>query len=183
MLRRTRIVFSTLIFICFFLVFVDLKHIIPAEYINILLFLQFIPSVIKFYNLETLAAAGFLVVLVLTLLSGRTYCSFLCPLGIGQDLFSRIGGRFKRKFRRYGFKKPFTILRYSLLAITLIVTLIWGIYMITLLDPYSIFGRFMTYFARPAVIVINNFLAGILGKFDIYTLSNVPVKGFSLIVY
>ena len=183
LLRRTRIVFSTLIFICFFLVFVDFKNIIPAEYINILLFLQFIPSVIKFYNLETLAAAGFLVVLVLTLLSGRTYCSFLCPLGIGQDLFSRIGGRFKRKFRRYGFKKPFTILRYSLLAITLIVTLIWGIYMITLLDPYSIFGRFMTYFARPAVIVINNFLAGILGKFDIYTLSNVPVKGFSLIVY
>ena len=55
--------------------------------------------------------------------------------------------------------------------------------MITLLDPYSIFGRFMTCFAKPVVIVINNFLAGILGKFDIYTLSNVPVKGFPLIVY
>jgi polyferredoxin len=128
-------------------------------------------------------AGGFVVVLVLTFLTGRTYCSFLCPLGIGQDLFSRIGGRFKRKFRRYGFKKPFTILRYSLLAFTLIVTLIWGIYLITMLDPFSIFGRFMTYFAKPAVIVINNFLAGILGKFDIYTLSNVPVKGFPLIVY
>ncbi|MCX6325200.1 MAG: 4Fe-4S binding protein, partial [Bacteroidia bacterium] len=133
--------------------------------------------------LETLAAAGFIFVLVLTLLSGRTYCSFLCPLGIGQDLFSRIGGRFKRKFRRYGFKKPFTILRYSLLALTLIVTLIWGIYLITLLDPYSIFGRFMTYFAKPGVILINNFLSGILGKFDIYTLNNVPVNGFPLIVY
>jgi polyferredoxin len=183
LLRRTRILFSSLILISFFLIFVDFKNIIPAEYINILLFLQFIPSFIKFYNLETLAATGFLIVLVLTLLSGRTYCSFLCPLGIGQDLFSRIGGRFRRKFRRYGFKKPFTVLRYSLLAITLIVTMLWGIYMITLLDPYSIFGRFMTYFARPGVIVINNFLSGILGKFDIYTLSNVPVKGFSLIVY
>jgi polyferredoxin len=183
LLRRTRILFSSLILISFFLIFVDFKNIIPAEYINILLFLQFIPSFIKFYNLETLAATGFLIVLVLTLLSGRTYCSFLCPLGIGQDLFSRIGGRFRRKFRRYGFKKPFTVLRYSLLAITLIVTMLWGIYMITLLDPFSIFGRFMTYFARPGVIVINNFLSGILGKFDIYTLSNVPVKGFSLIVY
>src|SRR5450759_4367511 len=183
LLRRIRIIFSTLVFICFFLVFVDFRYIIPANYINIVLFLQFIPSVIKFYDLETLAAGGFLVVLILTLLTGRTYCSFLCPLGIGQDLFSRIGGRFKRKFRRYGFKRPFTILRYSLLALTVIVTLIWGIYMITLLDPYSIFGRFMTYFAKPAVIVINNFLAGILGKFDIYTLSNVPVKEFPLIVY
>jgi polyferredoxin len=182
-LRRIRIVFSTLVFICFFLVFIDFKSIIPASYINILLYLQFIPSFIKFYDLQTLAASGFLFVLALTLLTGRTYCSFLCPLGIGQDLFSRIGGILKRRFRRYGLKKPFTVLRYSFLAITLIVVLIWGIYMITLLDPYSIFGRFMTYFAKPVVIVINNFLAGILGKFDIYTLSNVPFKRFTLIVY
>jgi len=183
LLRRFRIVFSTLVLICFFLVFVDFRSIIPTAYFNILLYLQFIPSAIKFLDIATWAAAGFFIVLVLTLLTGRTYCSFLCPLGIGQDLFSRIGGRFKRKFRRYGFKRPFTILRYSLLALTVIVTLIWGIYMITLLDPYSIFGRFMTYFAKPAVLYINNFLAGILGKFDIYTLSNVPVKRFALIAY
>src|SRR5512133_507523 len=183
LLRRIRIVFSTLIFIYFFLVFVDFKSLIPAEYINALMFLQFIPSILKFYDLRTLAAGGFLIILLLTLLSGRTYCSFLCPLGIGQDLNSRIGGRIKKKFRRYGFKKPFTVLRYIILAATLVVTMIWGIYMITLLDPYSIFGRFMTYFAKPVIIYVNNFLAGILGKFDIYTLSNVPVKGFSLIVY
>ncbi|HUX59399.1 MAG TPA: 4Fe-4S dicluster domain-containing protein [Bacteroidales bacterium] len=182
-LRRIRILFSSIVFICFFLIFIDFRSLIPTEYINILLYIQFVPSVLKYINLETLAVGGFLIVLVLTLLTGRTYCSFLCPLGIGQDLFSRIGGRFKKKFRRYGYKKPFTVLRYSLLAITLIVTLIWGTYMITLLDPYSIFGRFVTYFARPAVLLLNNFIAGILGKFDIYTLSNVPVKGFSLVVY
>jgi len=183
LLRRLRIAFSTLIFICFFLLFVDFRHLIPAEYTNILLYLQFIPSAIKFYSLGSMAAGGFLVVLILTVLTGRTYCSFLCPLGIGMDLNSRIGGRIRKKFRRYGFKKPFTVLRYSLLAATLIVTMVWGIYMITLLDPYSIFGRFMTFFAKPAVIVINNFLAGILGKFDIYILSNVPNKGFPLITY
>ena len=182
-LRRIRIVFSTLIFIFFFLAFADFKFLIPSNYINTLLFLQFIPSLVKFYDLKTLAAGGFLAILLLTLISGRTYCSFLCPLGIGQDLFSRIGGRIKKKFRRYGFKKPFTILRYTLLALTLIVTLVWGIYMITLLDPYSIFARFMTFFAKPVIIIINNFFAGILGKFDIYTLSNIPVKGFSLIAY
>jgi polyferredoxin len=183
LLRRFRIFFSTIIFICFVLVFIDFRSLIPSEYINILLFFQFVPSVFKFINLESLATCGFLAVLLLTILSGRTYCSFLCPLGIGQDLFSRFGGRIKRKFRRYGYKKPFTLLRYSLLAVTLIVTMVWGIYMITLLDPYSIFARFMTYFIKPVILLINNFLAGILGKFDIYTLSNVPVKGFSLIVY
>src|SRR5664280_1531680 len=137
LLRRIRIVFSTLVFIFFVLVFVDFKSIIPASYINALTFLQFIPSVLKFYDLKTLAAGGFLIILLLTLVTGRTYCSFLCPLGIGQDLNSRIGGRIKKKFRRYGFKRPFTILRYSVLAITFIVLLLWGTYMITLLDPYS----------------------------------------------
>jgi polyferredoxin len=182
-LRRIRIVFSTLIFIYFILVFIDFTSLIPSEYINVLTFLQFIPSVIQFSVVKSMAAAGFLIVLLLTLLTGRTYCSFLCPLGIGQDLNSRIGGRIKKKFRRYGFKKPFTILRYTLLAATLVVTMFWGIYMITLLDPYSIFTRFMTYLAKPVLILINNFLSGILGKLDIYTLSNVPQTGFPLIVY
>ena len=139
LLRRFRIVFSTLVFIFFFLVFVDFKSLIPSDYINSLMFLQFIPSVIKFFDLKTLLAGGFLVVLLLTVITGRTYCSFLCPLGIGQDLNSRIGGRIRKKFRRYGFKKPFTILRYSFLAITLIVTMVWGIYMITLARSLSVF--------------------------------------------
>jgi ferredoxin len=183
LLRRFRIVFSTLIFIFFFLAFVDFKSLFPVKYLNILTSLQFIPSLMRFFDLRTLATGGFIGVLLLTLISGRTYCSFLCPLGIAQDVTSRIGGRIKKKFRRYGFKKPFTILRYSILAITVIVTLVWGIYMITLLDPYSVFARSMTYFIKPVVIYLNNFIAGILGKFDVYTLSNVPVKSFPLIVY
>ncbi len=183
LLRRIRIVVSAVIFICFFMIFIDLRHLIPSDYINKLMFLQFIPSFVKFYYLKTIAATGFIFILILTLVSGRTYCSFLCPLGIGQDIFSRIGGRIRRKFRRYGLKKPFTILRYSLLVVTLIVTMVWGIYAITLLDPYSIFGRFMTFFAKPAVILLNNFLAHLLGKFDLYTVSNIPVTGFKLAVY
>jgi len=182
-LRRSRIVFSAIVFILFCLIFIDFRSIISTDYFDYILYLQFVPSFINFYNAGSLLAAGFIIVLILTIVSGRSYCSYLCPLGIGQDLMSRIGGRFKKKFRRYGYKKPFTILRYALLAITLIVTLIWGLYMITLLDPYSIFGRFMTFFMRPAILFVNNFLAGILGKFDVYTLSNVPIKGFSLVAY
>ncbi len=75
------------------------------------------------------------------------------------------------------------MIRYSLLIITLIGTMVWGIYVISLIDPYSIFGRFMTFFARPVVVILNNKLAGILGKFDIYTISNIPVTGFRLAVY
>lgn len=182
-LRRFRILFAVLVFICFFILFSDFKYLIPPKYINILLAFQFIPSFLKFYDLRTLISAGFAAILILTLLTGRTYCSFLCPLGIGQDIFSRIGGRIKKKFRRYGFKKPFIVVRYSLLVATIIVSLIWGIYLLTLLDPYSVFGRFMTYFGKPAVIVINNFFAGILGKFDVYYLSHVHISGFKMLAY
>ena len=157
-LRRFRIFIAALVFILTLLTFIDFRYLIPVKFINGVLFLQFVPSLLKFINLKTLAASGFIVVIVLTLLTGRTYCSFLCPLGIGQDINSRLGGRIKRKFRRFGFKKPHTIIRYGLLAITLIVTFIWGIYMVSLLDPYSIFGRFVTYFIKPLVLLLNNFV-------------------------
>jgi len=182
-LRRFRILFSALVFICFFILFTDIKYLIPAKYINILLAFQFIPSILKFHDLGTVITAGFAAVLILTLLTGRTYCSFLCPLGTGQDLFSRIGGRIKKKFRRYGFKKPFTVIRYTLLAATILVSIVWGVYLLTLLDPYSIFGRFMTFFAKPVVILINNFFEGILGRFDVYTLSHIHITGFQLLAY
>ncbi len=182
-LRRFRILFASLVIICFFVLFADFRYLIPSKYINILLTFQFIPSIMKFYDLGTLITAGFAAILVLTLLTGRTYCSFLCPLGIGQDIFSRIGGRVKRKFRRYGFKKPFTIIRYSLLAATVIVSLVWGVYLLVLLDPYSVFGRFMTFFGKPVVIVLNNLFSGVLGKFDVYTLSHIKITGFQLLAY
>ena len=182
-LRKFRIAFSAIILFCFILAFIDFSSLIPEKYINWLVYLQFIPSVIKYIDLKTIAAGGFLAVILLTLLTGRTYCSFLCPLGVGQDLNSRIGGRIKRKFKRYGYKKPFTIIRYSILVLTFAVSFIWGLYLVTLLDPYSIFGRFSTFFLKPVVVMGNNMFAGILGKFDNYSLHHVPVKGFPLITY
>lgn len=182
-LSKIRIVFSVLVFISITVVFFDFRHLLQGKFINYILFFQFVPSAYKFITVKTLAASGFLAILLISVLTGRTYCSFLCPLGIMQDVFSRIGGRFKKKFRRFGYKKPHTVLRYIFLAITLIIAVIWGIYMLTLLDPYSIFGRFMTYFFKPLVILTNNFLGGIFERFDIYTLVNVPVTGFPLLVY
>jgi ferredoxin-type protein NapF len=182
-LSKIRIIFSVLILVVFVSVFVDFRHFIPNRYINILTFFQFVPSGYKFINAGTIAASGFIAVLLLTILSGRTYCSFVCPLGILQDVFSRTGGRVKKRFRRFGFRKPQTILRYAILGLVLIVTFIWGTFLLTLLDPYSIFGRLMTYFVKPVVLIVNNFLSGILGRFDIYALANMPQVKFPLVVY
>lgn len=182
-LRTLRVILGGLFFLSVFLVFVDFRSLIPSKYTKLLLAFQFLPSAMKYYDLRTVASAGFVAVLILTLFTGRTYCSFLCPLGIGQDIFSWIGGKFRKRFRRYGYKRPHTFLRYSILAVVLVVTMIWGIYMLTLLDPYSIFGRFMTFFMKPVIMAINNSLSNLLGKFDIYTLSHSPVAPFSLVMY
>jgi len=183
LLRSFRILFSAVVLVCFFLVFADFKYIFPSKYINILLSLQFVPSVLKFYELGTLITAGFAAILILTVITGRTYCSFLCPLGVSQDISGRIGGRIRRKFRRYGYKKPFTILRYTILGVVIIVTVFSGVYMLSLLDPYSIFGITVTFFIKPIVIIINNFLTWILGKFDNYSLYHVAINRYELISY
>ncbi len=182
-LRKFRILFSTIVLICFICVFADFRAVIPEKYVDFLLYLQFVPSALKYINLMTMLAGGFLIVLMLTLLTGRTYCSFLCPLGIGQDYFSRMGERVKRKFGRYGYKKPHTLIRYTLLALTLGTAVFWGLYLVTLLDPYSIFGRFMTYFGKPIILLVNNFLTWVLGKFDVYTLHHVDIRAFNPLSY
>jgi ferredoxin len=182
-LKRIRLVLAILIGLVLTIAFVDFRHLVPEKYFDYLLFLQFVPSILRFIDIEKVAATGFIIVLILTLLSGRTYCSILCPLGILQDVISRIGGKFKRKFRRFGFSKPFTILRYSILAISLIIFLLGGIYVLTLLDPYSIFGRTMTYFVKPVIILVNNLFSDVLLKFDIYTLRREAIIGTPLLAY
>ncbi len=182
-LSKIRIFFSLIVLILFTSVLVDFRHLFPEKFINIITSIQFIPSVIKFFSGVAAVFLGFLAVLALTILTGRTYCSFLCPLGVLQDVFSRIGGKIKKRFRRFGFRKPHNVLRYTLLLFTLIVTLIYGIYILTLLDPYSIFGRFMTYFLKPLILLANNFLAGILGKRHIYTFVDTPITRFPVFVY
>ncbi len=182
-LRRIRIVVAAVMLVCFLFTFTDLGRIIPSVYIDRLMFLQFVPSMVQFFSLRSVVAIGFISIILLTLITGRTYCSFLCPLGIGQDVLSRIGGRIKKKFRRYGYRKSFTITRYCILAVTVGATVLWGISALVVLDPYSIFARFMTYLAKPVVIVVNNAAAHILGKFSIYSLSIIPVSGYPMLAY
>jgi polyferredoxin len=182
-LSKIRIAFSIIVILLLTATFVDITHLIPEKYINAFLFFQFIPSANKFISAGVVASTGFIVIMILTILTGRTYCSFLCPLGILQDIYSRAGGKIKKRFRRYGFRKPQTFLRYSILAITLVISMTWGISFLMILDPYSIFGRTMTYFAKPVVLLGNNLLSLIFRNFDIYTFVHAPVTGFSPAAY
>ena len=182
-LRHIRTVFALLVLILFAFLFLDFRGLLGEKAFSPITYLQFLPSLVKFIIAGVTAATGFIVVLVLTVLTGRTYCSFLCPLGILQDVISRIGGFVKRRFRRYGYKKPYTILRYFILVLTAGILALGGIYVLTILDPYSIFGRFMSYFVQPVVLLINNLLASVLGRFDIYSIYHVDIKPYELAAY
>ena len=156
---------------------------LPESWVNTILYVQFLPSLLKFINLPTLLASGFIVVLALTVFTGRSYCSFLCPLGIFQDIVTRVAGFFNKRNRKFRFALPHTVLRYSILAITVIVVLAGSTLMVTLLDPYSIFGRMMTYFLKPAVVQGNNLISSILTKFDIHTVYTIQLKGIAAAAY
>ncbi|MEZ5001304.1 MAG: 4Fe-4S binding protein [Bacteroidales bacterium] len=94
---KIRIAGASLVIVSITLIFIDFRHLIPESWINVVTYLQFTPSFLKFITLPSVAAAGFIIVLAITVFTGRSYCSFFCPLGIFQDIISRIGGRVKRR--------------------------------------------------------------------------------------
>lgn len=90
-------------------------------------------------------------VVVVTLLLGRLYCSVICPLGIVQDVISRIAGllwpnKTKRKLGRFEHMsaKQLDIVRYAILVLFLIGAVAGLGTVMQMLEPYSIFGRMMT---------------------------------------
>ena len=176
-LKRFRVTVSIIFFLSFILLFLDFRRALPETVIQGITWLQFVPSLLKFINVFTLGAAGFIAVLVLTLLFGRIYCSTVCPLGILQDVITRLRKWIgKKKKLRYRYSKAHDILRYGLLILTLLSFFLGTVIFVNLLDPYSIFGRFFTFFAKPLLVFSNNFLAGLLGKINIYTLFTVEAR-------
>jgi len=175
-LKYARIFISGCVLIIVILAFLGMPGFIPNRFfVNFLTFLQFIPSSLKFFSVLSFAAFGFIIVFILSLLFGRIYCSLICPLGIFQDVLSRIGKRFrKRKIFRYS--KPHNYLRYGILLITVLSLFTGSIFLLNLLDPYSNFGKIWSGLFRPVVISGNDILAHITEKAGIYWLYPVGLK-------
>jgi polyferredoxin len=136
--------------------------------------LQLIPA---FLSLNVLIIS---ILIVISLLFGRIYCSTLCPLGVLQDIVawkSRFFRKKKKKFR-FQYVAPQNLMRYSILALTIIVFIAGSSFLVILLDPYSIFGRFVSQLFRPLIIWGNNGLAAVLSSLGNYTLYKVEQTGF-----
>lgn len=136
---------------------------------------QFVPSVLGALNWTAVSAVILAVLLGLTFLFGRVYCSFLCPLGILQDIVFRIR-RWIRPRSFLKFSRPVPWVRYAVLGV-LAVCCVTGLAGLTLnwLDPYSIFGRIMYVLAWPAAIWGNNLLAADGTSADLVRVDYYPV--------
>ncbi|MCE1198603.1 MAG: 4Fe-4S binding protein [Marinilabiliales bacterium] len=166
-LKWSRVVIAAFFLILLFLLFVDFRKSFSKEVYNWAVSLQLVPAVLKSVTAAGGVTIGAILLLALTLLFGRVYCSFLCPLGIFQDVVSRIGGRIRKK-SKYKFSKAFTYLRISLLVLVLLPLLAGSISLVTLLDPYSLFGRISTTLFKPLLVWVNNLFAAGFAKADIY---------------
>jgi ferredoxin len=169
--KKIRVIIALIFLLAFIVVFADIKGKLPSWYYLSFLYLQFIPSILKFFTPGTILSIGFIVVLALTFIGGRVYCSTICPLGTLQDIiiFS------KRKIApksRLRYKKALNIIRYPIFGITIISLFISGLLAINLLDPYAIFGRMGTHLLQPVILLGNNILAKLLPFLGLNILEN-----------
>ena len=165
-LKRIRRVLAAVVFLLITLLFLDFSGTL-YHWFSWLAKIQFLPAVLAL-NLVVVV-----VLLLLTLVFGRIYCSIICPLGVMQDLISWLHGRVKKNRFSYSSEKRW--LRYGLLGV-FIVALVAGVgSLVALLAPYSSYGRIVANLLKPVYEAGNNVLAGIAEHYESYAFYHVDV--------
>ncbi len=158
-LQRIRRVLAALFFLGITLMFLDFTGTLH-RFLGWMAKVQFLPAVLAL-NFVVVA-----ILLIITLLFGRVYCSVICPLGVFQDGVAHVHNWAKKN--RYTFSKAHNILRYIFLGV-FVVALVAGIgSLVALLAPYSAYGRIVQSLFAPVWQWINNGLAAVSEHFNSY---------------
>ena len=166
MLRKIRISLAAVFYSFITLLFLDFTGTLHTWF-GWMAKIQFLPAVLAL----NVVIIGLLV--LLTLLLGRVYCSVICPLGVFQDIPAWIGRRGKKA--PYTFSPAKTWLRYGVLAL-FVVALIFGVNtIVALLDPYGAYGRMANNLLLPIWQWGNNLLALIAERADSYAFYSTDV--------
>ena len=171
-LKKARVVVSLIFFLLITYIFIDFTNALSVALIQAILYLEFVPSLLNFISLAGIAATGFIIIIILTLLFGRIYCSTVCPLGTLQDIFIWLKRRFTRK-KQFRKSRTFNQLWYAILILSTLLMVFGWIFPLLLLDPLSNFGRIIVNLVRPVYLLLNNFGAFFLESVDIYSLYRV----------
>lgn len=165
-LKKIRQILAVLSILAVTLLFVDFTGSLHG-WLGWIAKIQFVPALLAL-NLGVVA-----LLVVLTLLFGRIYCSVICPLGITQDGFAWMGKKSRRY--RYTYSPAKTVLRYTMLAV-MAAGVVFGVAaVVVLLDPYAAYGRIAQTILAPVWQWGNNLLAGMAERYDSYMFYGVEV--------
>ena len=166
MLRKIRTTLALVVFVLITLLFLDVTGTLH-RWFGWLASIQFWPALLALH-------VGVLALLVaLTLVFGRIYCSVICPLGVMQDVISRLHGM--RKKNRFTYSKEKRWLRYGVLAV-FVASAVAGVNaVVSLLAPYSSYGRIAGSLMKPVYEAGNNVLAAVAEHFNSYAFYSVDV--------
>lgn len=174
MLKKIRITLSVLFFGLITFYFLDFAEVLPNRF-HVLAHWQFVPA------LMSLSLVILAVLIVLTLLLGRIYCSVICPMGVFQDVVNWISKKTaKKKKKRFRFSPARNVLRWAVVAVTAVAFLCGFTVVLGLLDPYSAFGRMVTNVFKPVYMAGNNLLESIFSRFGNYTFYQVDASLLSI---
>ncbi len=166
-LRTLRIALASLFTLALTLLFLDFSGTLH-HLLGWVAKVQFLPALLA---LNVGVVVG---LVLLTLLFGRLYCSVICPLGVFQDLVSRVASMSDRK-RKFSASPAMTWLRWSMVGV-LIISFVCGIgSVVALLDPYSTYGVMVSNLAAPIYKWGNNLLALIAEHLDSYAFYSVDI--------
>ena len=115
-LKGIRLYVSLIFFLLVSILYLDFYNLVPESFTGYILYFQFIPSLFKFIDITTISVAGFIIILLLTFLYGRVYCSSICPLGTLQDFILRISKKIANK-KSYGNLKDYKWIKSLFLAV------------------------------------------------------------------
>lgn len=180
--RRIRITLALLCWAGVTLLFLDFTGTIHT-YLGWMAKMQLLPAVLSM----NLIALG--VLLLLTLLLGRFYCSVICPLGVMQDAISWLSQR--RLFRsnkraklanKFGFKPALNAVRYAIMGV-FIVLMCFPVtrFAANLIAPYSAYGRMASALLQPVWVWGNNVLAAMAEHYQSYAFYEVEVWNRGLV--
>ncbi|MGZ3925157.1 MAG: 4Fe-4S binding protein, partial [Flavisolibacter sp.] len=167
MLKKIRVSLSLVIFSFITVYFLDFANLVPKQ-LHELTKLQLVPALLALNLVALLFIVG------ITLLFGRIYCSSLCPMGIFQDIVSWVDKKLHRK-RKYRALRERPLLRWSIVVITILAFFTGASAIVSILDPYSAYGRMATNLFKPAYLEGNNLIAWIDNYFKHYRFYKVDV--------
>ena len=150
MLKKLRVALAVIFWLGITLLLLDFTGTLHA-WLGWMAKIQFLPAVLALN-------VGVIVGLVLlTLVFGRVYCSVICPLGVFQDGISWL--RAHKSKKAFEYRKERKWLRYGVWVL-FVAALVAGVHVIvSLLAPYSSYGRMVQELLQPLYIWGNNLLA------------------------